>query len=129
MKIRIKDNTVRLRLSQSEVEIFTNHGKVTRQIRFGPDQEQALKYTLKKTDGHSVEAEFSSNQITIVIPNALADQWSIDPARISIKDQIDIGLGEVLEILVEKDFQCLSSRPGEDESDLFPHPKEDIEKC
>ena len=32
-------------------------------------------------------------------------------------------------ILVEKDFQCLAPREGEDESDMFPHPDGDSTTC
>ena len=38
--------------------------------------------------------------------------------------------GDVLSILVEKDFACLAPREGEDESDMFPHPgAEQGESC
>jgi hypothetical protein len=35
----------------------------------------------------------------------------------------------MLKILVEKDFACLAPREGEDESDMFPHPKAATDGC
>ena len=32
--------------------------------------------------------------------------------------------GDLLKILVEKDFACLAPREGEDETDMYPHPQE-----
>jgi hypothetical protein len=34
-----------------------------------------------------------------------------------------IGEGATLAILIEKDFSCLTPRPGGDDDDCFSHPK------
>ncbi len=37
--------------------------------------------------------------------------------------------GSMLDILVEKDFACLTKREGEDESDMYPHPEAGAQSC
>ena len=43
MKLRIKGNSIRLRLLRSEVERFTANGKISEEVRFGPGTAQALR--------------------------------------------------------------------------------------
>jgi hypothetical protein len=46
MKLRIKGNTLRLRLLRSEVERLAAAGVVTEEIRFGPATYDALRYSV-----------------------------------------------------------------------------------
>ena len=53
---------------------------------------------------------------------ATSDQVSIDGEQVLVD-------GEKLNILVEKDFICLTGRDDEDESDMYPHPEADKVSC
>ncbi len=53
----------------------------------------------------------------------MAGAWA-NSSEISLRASSPLPDGNELTILVEKDFKCLTDRPHEDESDLFPHPKE-----
>ncbi|MEK7255155.1 MAG: hypothetical protein AAB316_10450 [Bacteroidota bacterium] len=121
MKIRIQGNSIRLRLSQSEVRRFVETGVVKDSIRFGVMPEASRFFSLEKADVPALNAAFADSQIKISIPANFAGEWASSD-QISMEHEADLGNGERLKILVEKDFQCLTDRPGEDESDNFPNP-------
>ena len=114
MKIRIQGNYIRLRLSQNEVELFSNTGKVTDRIDFGS---HTLSYELVTTKKNEVSAQFNESIISILVPEEISEIWTNT-------DQVGIENGDqsLIRILVEKDFQCLHKRSGEDESNNFPNP-------
>ena len=58
-----------------------------------------------------------------MLPEAEVRQWA-STEQVSIAANETLDDGDLLKILVEKDFACLAPREGEDESDIFPHPQE-----
>ena len=124
MKLRMKNNSIRLRLTQSEVARFAETGRVTETIEFGLEPFQRFAYALRSdSETEEIQAVIESNRITVLIPKAQADEWT-NTARIGMAGEQNIGAEKTLRLLVEKDFACLEPRPGEDERDAFPHPLE-----
>jgi hypothetical protein len=122
MKLRIKGNTLRLRLLRSEVERLSHAGVVSDEIRFGVDTDQALKYSIAASDGVDVvTAQFNDNQILLLLPESTALDWTTTD-RISIEATQDVGENTVLSILIEKDFECLTRPDDPDNADSFPNP-------
>jgi hypothetical protein len=119
MKLRIRGNSVRLRVSQPEVNALAEHGCTEDRARFAPGAE--LTYRLAAAPGGTVRAAFTASTIEISIPKPELDRW-LAPSEVTIRAEQPIGGGERLTILVEKDFECLEPREGEDASDLFPNP-------
>ena len=120
MKLRIQGNSVRLRLSQSEVAKFQEAGKVSDSISFGG---VSLAYALERTDGSEMSAEFEGNCIRVFVSFAQSDNWATKAEEVGMEHfQRHAANQEALRILVEKDFKCLADRPEEDESDNFPNP-------
>ncbi|MEM6358901.1 MAG: hypothetical protein AAF731_02345 [Bacteroidota bacterium] len=117
MKIRIKGNSIRLRLSQSEVNKIKSESSISDVIQF---PERKLIYTLSKSDIDSVCAEFNETQILVKAPVALINTW-VGSGQVGFEANQDLKEGESLYILVEKDFKCSIDR-NEDESDLFNPP-------
>lgn len=114
----MQGNSIRLRLTQSEMRTLQESGRVAERVSFGPD---ALTYTLEKTPASVMSARFADGQITVFVPEAKAEDW-ISTDLAGLEHTADLGNGESLRILVEKDFKCLTVRPGEDESDNFENP-------
>ena len=130
MKIRILNNSIRLRLSQSEVKDLVEQGTVKATTRFGVDEAAVFNYQIKASEEVDLLfANYQSDVITIFINKNIAQTWAADDAQISLKSEVSVGHDQTLAILVEKDFKCLSPTRTEDESDLFPHPKEESIKC
>lgn len=118
MKIRIKGNTLRLRLSQSEVQEIRTSGRTSDSINFG---DRKLIYTLQIVDQAEVSADYDGDFIMVNVPPIVAKEWS-GSDEVGFEHRQQLPDGEDLYILVEKDFQCLNPRRGEDESDLFDNP-------
>lgn len=114
MKIRIKDNSIRLRLTKSEVDDFVNNGIVEGRTEFLTGQ--SLTYALSKST--SFDASFNEGKIRIALPEELVNGWQNNPI-VGFDHEFNNGL----KILVEKDFKCLTPRE-EDESDHFENPLE-----
>lgn len=127
MKIRIKGNTLRLRLSQSEINQISEKGTVSDTIAFGPGQ--ALVYSLESSEGlPAPRAVFADHRITVALPKQTVTDWA-NSDQVSITSTQENATSEGLSLLIEKDFRCLTERAHEDESDLFPHPKEGNVEC
>lgn len=56
------------------------------------------------------------------LPASDVSRWAKDDTAVSIQKEIELPGGGQLKLLVEKDFQCLTDRPDEDQSDLFQNP-------
>ena len=69
-------------------------------------------------------AFFSGNEIVVRLPEATVLAWATTD-QVSITGEQVLDDGDILKVLVEKDFTCLTSREDEDESDMFPHPEAD----
>lgn len=120
MKLRIHDDSIRLRLTQTEVDAISQGQEVRHCLNFGGSMPVFL-YTLQASAAvERMKAEYQNNEIRILIPEKQAVQWaSSDQVGI---EEILLNSGGQLHILVEKDFQCLHKRPHEDETDNFPNP-------
>ncbi|MCW5960693.1 MAG: hypothetical protein KIS76_11070 [Pyrinomonadaceae bacterium] len=116
MKLRIRGNSVRLRLTQSEVDEFGAGEPVSELVEFGDSEETGFRYELKKSSNEDLDASFENGTLSVKVGESAARQW-VNSQDVGIE-----GTAGKLHILIEKDFECLKPRPGEDESDNFPNP-------
>ncbi len=125
MKLRIRGNSLRLRLLRGEVEQFGEIGRIAETIQFGLAPAEQIIYSLEtQKDAQTINAEFSGNKITIKIPEAAALNW-VESEQVSLRGEqlIETDAPEnVLKILIEKDFVCLDRQDDPDNADAFPHP-------
>lgn len=118
MKLRIKGNTIRFRLTQTELDKI-NTGSVEDQTGFPGGS--SLTYKIQK--GKSYAAEFAQDVLTITVPAEIINDW-VTTDKVGIENSVGLTDGSRLDILLEKDFKCLTERPTEDESDMFSNPLE-----
>jgi len=119
MKIRIRGNSLRFRLTKSEVETFSKTGSYTEITHFSS---KALKYSLVAKAGiTALEADFVDDSITIFFPESEQKNWPNSP-RVGFSNAVDWNDPTALSLLVEKDFTCLDNTT-EDQSDNYPNPK------
>lgn len=122
MKLRIKGNSIRLRLTQSEVEEIEKGNTVTEDISFGK-QSPAFHYALAPDEKSKlIQAQYHEHILQIFLPSSQAKKWA-STDQVGIESEILIEGEQSLYVLIEKDFQCLHQRPREDERDNFPNPK------
>ena len=127
MKLRILDNSIRLRLTRTEVDTVNSEGLVRGRVQFAGSN--PFYYVLESSPATvKPEAHISNNVLTVRIPEMDMRQWA-ESENVSIASEQLLDDGGQLKILVEKDFACLAPREGEDESDMFPHPDADSESC
>jgi len=120
MKLRIRGNTVRLRISKAELAQIAATGAAEDTVRFSG--QAGLRYGIEVRPTGGVAAEFGGDVLRVLLPQPSVDLW-LRPDEVSIEGEQAIGNGEVLRILVEKDYTCLAPRSGEDDSDLFANPQ------
>ena len=121
MKLRVRNNSIRLRLTQTEVAAFAESGAVEETIEFGLTADKSLIYRVDRAAVETVRADFADGKITISVPASLAENWA-KTNQIGIKTEQDLGNGKMLKILIEKDFVCLDRKDDPDNLDAFPHP-------
>ena len=118
MKIRIKGNSVRFRLTKTEVETFCKTGIYKETTAFST---KTLTYSLIAKEGiNELKADFAGDNITIYFPKKEQASWA-SSNRVGYSNSADWNDTNVLSLLVEKDFTCLDNTI-EDQSDNYPNP-------
>ena len=117
MKLRIRGDSLRLRLVRSELDRLLTHGAVEEAIHFPGGQ--ALRYRLE-THPHApnVSARLETGLVSIALPKAAAEAWGASEQE-GLAAEVPLDSG-TLRVLVEKDFPCNVTRPHEDDRDAFP---------
>ncbi len=118
MKLRVRFNSVRLRLTKTEVSRLRGVGECTEFIRFPGGA--SLAYSLQAAECPAVDAEFKEGAVRIRVPRKDVLAWSATDA-VGIYATVDAA-GAALQVSVEKDFQCLDMSTLEDQSDMFENP-------
>lgn len=118
MKLRIKGNSIRLRLTKTEVEQFDKEGKVQESVQFGP--EHFFYYQIvSHPDLRELNLVYEDHTMRVEVPAALAEEWT-KTSQIGFEQEINSGSSHI-HLLVEKDFQCLH-RDNAEEPDNYAHP-------
>ena len=128
MKLRVLDNSFRLRLSQSEVEKAGKGEEICNETVLSISQKKKFVYRLVSSEISNATVEFLDNSLVFSVPKSVIFYWATGE-EISMDFTIDNGSDSPLKVLIEKDFKCLTPRAHEDESDLFPHPEEKNLSC
>lgn len=123
MKLRIKGNTIRFRLTQTEIDTIAG-GAVEDRTEFPGGNSLIYKIQV----GDSFATEFSEGIVLITVPSQVVNEWATSD-KVSIEKSIELDNGNQLEVSLEKDFKCLTERPKEDETDMYPNPLEKHSKC
>ncbi len=120
MKLRIRENSLRLRLGPAEVAQLVDAGSIAEAIHFGPGQK--LAYTLKTGNVERPTTSFRDSQINVIVPKETARQWA-NSKEVGIEATQQLPTGGQLQLLIEKDFECLDAKSQEPQEDVFPHPE------
>lgn len=106
MKLRLEDNTLRLRLDPPEIEAFRVQGQLHTTVPLGPAAAQQLTYTLERhATTSSLTVQYTAGHIRVLLPAAVADAWT-STDEVSLRGTAEVVDNQVLHILVEKDLGC-----------------------
>lgn len=112
MKIRIKGNSLRYRLTRSDIAGLEKTGHLEERVDFAG---QPLTYALKVADIQHLEINYIGHTITLLMSASMLKELS-DTDRVGFEEK-----GNTIYLLLEKDFTCLDN-VEEDQSDNFPNP-------
>ncbi len=123
MKLRIRGDSLRLRLTKDEVKKIAEGVAVEETTHFFNGT--ILTYALVPSEVNEISAEFSDKQIFVRVPSRISLDWA-QSDMVAIKHEVSTPdpSRSKLFILIEKDFTCLKVRQNEkeDESNLFENP-------
>ena len=112
MKLRIRDNTLRIRLTKSEVNALSENGRLMSKTEFvGQD----FVYGIEAREQSELTVTYENGTIWVGMPSSFIQEW-VNTDRVTFE-----GKDQRIELLLEKDFVCLD-RPEEDQSDNYPNP-------
>ncbi len=118
MKLRIKGNSIRIRLSKTEVDDLVSGSMQHDSTNFG---KSSFGYTVQPVDdGDSLSANYDNDTITLYVPKTLLKNWS-DNSDIGFEAMMPLENSGYLHLMLEKDFKCLDATM-EDQSDFFDNP-------
>jgi hypothetical protein len=122
MKLRIHGNSIRFRVTQSEMAALMAGTRLEDSVQFAPAPSVRLTYAVETSSQCSeVRASFSKGTIQVTLPaNLVHALGSTD--QVGIEHTQLIANGAALKILLEKDFHCSHPKADENESDNFPNP-------
>ena len=124
MKLRINTNSIRLRLSKTDVIKLATDGYLEERVSFG---DTVFSYSLRsKADAHELSANFKAAKINVFMPKMFARDWA-DNDVVGLDTYMPVGESDSLYILVEKDFKCIE-KSAEDQSDNYENPNKITEK-
>ena len=118
MKLRIKGNSLRLRLTKGEVSKLADTGYLEEQTNFPNNR---FVYALQKADDiEALSAIFENNKIIIFVAASFVNDWP-ENNIVGLDAKIPLTATESLYLLIEKDFVCLDDTT-EDQSDNYENP-------
>jgi hypothetical protein len=120
MKLRIKGDSIRLRLSRPEVEAL-GRGEAVEEATHFPDGAVMRCRLEVAADVAMLSAHFASGALVVRIASRAATEWS-SGSNVGMDCAITLPGGGTLQVLVEKDFEYLHSSHGERTEGTCPHP-------
>lgn len=117
MKLRIKGNSLRIRLTKTEVSTLAGIGYLEEQTSFPGNR---FIYALQRTESNELSAIFENSKITMLIPASFTKEWPVNNI-IGLDAKMPLPGDDSLYLLVEKDFVCLD-HTTEDQSDNYENP-------
>ncbi|MGV3762053.1 DUF7009 family protein [Parapedobacter sp.] len=112
MKIRIKGNSLRYRLTRSEVAELQTLGRLEEHTAFDG---KTFTYAIETASSDRLSADFIESTIVLKMPKTMIDE---------LYHTDKVGFGDksgAVSLLVEKDFACIDNTE-EDQSDNYPNP-------
>jgi hypothetical protein len=126
MKLRVRGDSLRLRLTRGEVQQLADSGRVEERVHITADG--VLVYRLQRCAATAtLAATFADGVVEIQVPERQAREWC--ESELVTLEHEQAHAQARLRIVVEKDYACLAPRQDEDESDNFPHPNDGSAKC
>lgn len=116
MKLRFRNNSLRLRVNRPEVENLAAGGSLEERVEF-PGGEH-LSYILESSPASTARASFGGGVIRVAAPDWQVKDWARGKA-IGLYFQLS-GATAALHVAIEKDLECVEGPPEEHDPAAFP---------
>jgi hypothetical protein len=121
MKLRILGNSMRLRVTRSELQRLQAGETIEECVRFSMAPGASLTYALAVAPGEAaVGVQYSPQRVAIVLNGSQLQAWCQED-QVGIYTSVENGSPEGLKLVIEKDFACLD-RSHPTNADAFPNP-------
>jgi hypothetical protein len=121
MKLRIKENSLRLRVTPSEVKQLLRDGVIREHVQLTANPRDRLIYAITSSlSGATTTVTYHSGNIAVSVPNVQLTYWACSE-EVGVYVDVTLGDDQVLSVAIEKDFACLDRSDAENE-DTFPNP-------
>ena len=121
MKLRIKGNSLRLRVTPSDVQQLLRDGVIGEHVQFTANPKDRLTYeVISSLSEPTATVAYQLGNITVSMPELQLKKWA-GSDDVGIYTEVALGDGQVLSVAIEKDFACLDLSDAENE-DTFPNP-------
>lgn len=122
MKLRIKANSIRIRLTKTEVSTLANTGYLEEQTRFINNK---FVYAVQSVEnGNELSASLDALKITLYVSRSLLKDWPVNEV-VGFNARMPVAENGSLYLLLEKDFVCLDETT-EDQSDNYENPNKTL---
>ncbi len=121
MKLRVRGDTIRLRLKRGEVDRIAAGISIVEETHF-PDS--VLTYRLEVSENSEFSASLNNGTLVVSLPKSKALDWA-GTDEVSLYAEQKVSGAGPLSLLIEKDFRCIEPghhRDCKDDEDTFPHP-------
>ena len=121
MKLRIRGDSLRLRLKRSEVDRLAAGTSIVEETHFPG---AVLTYRLDVSENSGISATFDNGTLLISLPKSKVLDWA-STDEVSLFEEQNLPGSDSLSLLIEKDFKCLEPghhRDCEDDEYTVPHP-------
>ena len=116
MKLRFRDNSLRLRVNRREVEGLASGAVLEEQVLFPGDAR--ISYTLQTSSDTVAEASFEDGVIRVLAPRQQVSDWA-SGGSVGMYFEFPAS-GTSLKVAIEKDLECVDGPPEEYDPDAFP---------
>jgi hypothetical protein len=120
MKLRLKGNSIRVRLDRRDIERLIDKGRVDDAVRFGPGLAFSYVVEMGPAPRGRPKADYTEGRLTIRIDPDDAAEW-LAGDRVGFDHLQDVE-GGVVRVLLEKDFACIDRPAGEEADDAYAFP-------
>ena len=123
MKLRFRNNSLRLRVNQNEVRGLVSGAVLEEQVVFPGNGR--IAYTLQSCSAAVPEASFRQGVIRVLAPHQQVEEWA-NSQSIGMYFEFPAD-GTSLKIAIEKDLECVDGPADERDPDAFP--REEGKNC
>lgn len=120
MKLRIRGNSIRLRLDRRDLSELLDRGRTGDELRFGPGRGQVLTYAVAigAAPSNRPRVDYHTGSLLVIIDRADAEEWGRND-RVGFDSERAGEGGFIVRLLLEKDFACLDRTVGDESEDAF----------